>query len=137
MLGLLPVGLEAKLLFNLLLGLLLVVLDERELIHRLGIVGHGAITVDCDGHRTHAQHTERHQTKSEDGGKFSILAKQGADAELLGSEVGQQHQAEEHQASPETAEVTRDETAEDVQRRTALTRGVHHLIHMGRCGRCE
>ena len=40
-------------------------LDQRQLIYRLRIVGHRTVGIDGDGHRTHAQEAERHQTKGE------------------------------------------------------------------------
>ncbi len=41
-------------------------LDQRKLIHRLRVVSHRAIGIYRDGHRPHAQKSERHQAEGED-----------------------------------------------------------------------
>src|SRR5947209_6849341 len=43
----------------------------------------------------------------------------------------------QHDPHPERAEVSRDETGEDVQRRATLARASHHLAHVTRLGRGE
>ncbi len=42
-------------------------LDDRQLVDRLGVVGDGAVRVDGDGDRPHAQEAERDQAEGEDG----------------------------------------------------------------------
>ena len=41
-------------------------LDRRELVDRLRVVGHRAVRVDGDRHRAHAEEAERHQAERED-----------------------------------------------------------------------
>ena len=64
-LGPVEVEVEAEVLLHLLLdvgnGL-----DERELVHGLGVVGHRAVGVDGDGDRAHPQEAERHEAEGED-----------------------------------------------------------------------
>jgi hypothetical protein len=43
-------------------------LDEAELVDRLGVVGDGAVGVDGDGHRAHAEEAEGHEAEREDRG---------------------------------------------------------------------
>ena len=42
-------------------------LDQGELVNRLGVVGHRAIAVHRDRDRAHSQEAECHQTEGEDG----------------------------------------------------------------------
>ena len=42
-------------------------LDDRQLEHRLRVVGDRAVGIDRDRHRAHAQEAERHQAEREHG----------------------------------------------------------------------
>ena len=44
-------------------------LDQRQLVNRLRVVGDRAIGIDRDGHRSHAEESEGHQPKANTGGE--------------------------------------------------------------------
>jgi hypothetical protein len=48
-------------------------LDEAELVDALGVVGDGAVAVDGDGDRAHAEEAEGHEAEREDG-RASMIA---------------------------------------------------------------
>ena len=58
-------------------------LDQRQLVNRLGVVGHRAVGVDRDGHRAHAEKSEGHQTESKHRGAATISAVQPHGAEVI------------------------------------------------------
>ncbi len=43
-------------------------LDQRQFVHRLCVVRHRSVGIDGDGHGSHAEEAEGHQTKGEHGG---------------------------------------------------------------------
>ena len=105
--GFLEVGFEAEFGLDFLGGFLDVVLDEGELVDGLCVVGHGAVGVDGDGDRAHAEHTEGDEAEGEDG---VVGAEDFADAEEGGGEVGDDHEDEEDDAGPGGAHVAGHET---------------------------
>jgi len=133
-LGLLKVGGEVKLVLDLLLGLLDIVLDEGELVDALGIVGDGTVAVDGDGDGAHAEHAEGDEAEGEDA---VVGAEDGGHAKVIAGEVGDDHQEEEDEAGPEAAVVAGDESGEDIERRSALARGLDDFTYVGRIGRGE
>ena len=64
MLGAIEVDVEVEILLDLRFNIRNV-LNQRQFINGLRIVGDRAIRIDCDRHRSHAQKAERHQTKRE------------------------------------------------------------------------
>ena len=70
-------------------------LDGRQLVNRLGVVGHRPVTIDGDGHRAHAEKTEGHQAEGKYGrSEHHLLADRRAHL------VGDAHQAEDDHAQP-------------------------------------
>ena len=92
-------------------------LDQRQFIHGLRVVGHRTVGVHRDGHRAHAQEAERHQSEGEDrGGNHQIVQTHGAEV------VADRHQR--HHRKPEIVggEISRHEAGQNAQRRAALVR---------------
>ena len=67
-LGALEVHVDVEVLLELLLdvGNLL---DQRQLVNRLGVVGDRSVGIDGDRHRAHAEKSEGHQAEGEDGSR--------------------------------------------------------------------
>ena len=107
--------------------LFFVVLDKGELVDALGVVGYGAIAVDCNGHRTHAEHAEGHKSEGEDG---IVFTKDGGKVVGGGCHVGNNHQHDEDQTSPESTHIAGHDAGEDVEGGTALFRSFYNLFHV-------
>ena len=101
--------------------------DLAQLIHALRVVGHRTVGIHGDGHRPHAQESERHQTEREYRRRLhQRIQPQRADA------VADGHQAQHRHAQPIGAEVARHQPGQNVERRAALPRRCHHFPHMRR-----
>src|SRR5450432_1828231 len=107
-------------------------LDDRQLVHRLRVVGHGAVRIDGDRHGAHAEEAEGHEAEGEDGGRLHDVA-EAAHAH----EVGDAHEYDEYDTHPVGAEVAGRERREDVQRGSPLARGRDDLLDVLRRGRGE
>jgi len=105
------------------------VLDDRQLEHRLRVVGDGPVGIDRDRHRPHAEEAERHQAER----KHRRRNHQRVETHLA-DPIGHAHQGDDAQAEPVSAEVTRDQARENVERRAALPRGGDDLAHVSRLG---
>jgi hypothetical protein len=97
-------------------------LDQRELEHRLGVVGHGAVGVDRDRHRAHAEEAEGDQAEREDRRRdHDRTQPERADA------VRDAHQHHDDHAEPVRAEVSGHEPRQDPERGPALPGRRHHF----------
>ncbi len=96
----------------------------------LSVIGHRTVRVDGDGHRAHAEESERHQAEREDGGRLheSVHA-------LRADAVCDGHQAEHRNSEPVAAEVPGDQSGENVGRCAAFSRRSDHFPHVGRINR--
>ena len=129
MLALLEVGVEAEILLDFFL-------DARDVFglgqleDRLGVVGDGAVAIDGDVDRSHAEEAERDQAEGEDRCVMSFLRSKDAADPLQADEIGRSHQPGDEHAFPEGAEVARDQAGEDRQRRAAFARGGDDFMHV-------
>ena len=74
-------------------------LDQRQLEHRLRVVGHRAVGVDGDGHRAHAEEAERHQAEREDRrGKLQTGRHQTRHGGVIRQQRGAEHQHQQGDA---------------------------------------
>ena len=107
-------------------------LDQRELVDRLRVVGHRAVGVDGDGDRAHAEEAEGHQAEGEDGRSQH----QRAEAEVA-DEVADGHQGHHGEAQVVAGEVAGHEARQNAERRAAFVGRGHDLAHVARLGRGE
>jgi len=120
MFGQLKVGSDAVSRLDDVLGIL-AGFDHGQFINGLRIVGYRTEAVHRDGDGAHAQKTEGHQTERKDRRrKGECRGHQRHNGRILGNHVRDKHQKHNHHSQPETGEVPRDETGQDVQRRPAL-----------------
>jgi hypothetical protein len=131
LLGPVEVDLVAVLLLDLFLGAL-DLRDLGELEHALCVVRHGAVGIDGDRDRTHAEEAEGDQAEREHGRRHHQCP-EAHPTEV----VGGAHQDEEHHAHPEGAEVARGKAGQDVERRTTFARGSDDFLHVTRRGAGE
>ena len=104
-------------------------LDGRQFVDRLGVVGDRAVGVHGDGHGAHAQEAEGDQTKGEHRGREHDVAQAlGAD------DVADPHEDHDREAEVVAAEVTGHETGEDVERRAAFLGGGDDFLDVSRLG---
>ena len=94
-------------------------LDRRELVDRLRVVGHRTVGVDRDRHRTHAEEAERDEAEREDGRRDH---RRIARREAHRGSRSRRRAISDHDrhAEPVRAEVAGDEARQDVERRAAL-----------------
>ena len=129
-LGHLPPGSEAELGLHLLVdvGQLL---DGRQLVDALGVVGDRPVGVDGNRHRAHAEETEGHQTEGEDGPlhlahrAHVTQARSGSRDQKCGT-----HEGDDRHTQPVSGEVAGHQTRQDVQRRPALLGAGDDLAHV-------
>ena len=111
-LGDVPPGCESVLLLDV-LGGIRDLLDGRQLVDALGVVGDRAVGVDG---RAHAKEAEGHQAEGEDSpldlAHGSHVAQAGTGA---GDEEGDAHEGDDDDAQPESGEITGNQTGQDVQ----------------------
>ena len=89
--------------------------DGRQFVDALRIVGHWTIRIDSDRHRAHTQEAEGDQPEGEDRRRQHQGAQsQRADEERPG------HQAENRGTEPERREVARHQAGQNIQGRPAL-----------------
>ena len=85
-------------------------LDQREFIHRLGVVRDGAVRIHGNGYRSHPQEAESHQAESKDRrGQHQAAESHVADDETDG------HQEHHGQAQVISGEISRHETGKNAQ----------------------
>ncbi|MPM14466.1 hypothetical protein SDC9_60829 [bioreactor metagenome] len=107
-------------------------LDRREFVDRLGVVGDRAVRVDRDRHRAHAEEAEGHQAEGEHRrGQHQGIEAGGRDG------VRDTHQADDRDAQPVAGEVAGHQAGQDVERGAALAGGLHHLLDVATLGRGE
>ena len=115
--------------------------DEAEFVDTLGVVGDGAVAVDGDGDRTHAEESEGDETKGEDGdGGSRAGVEEGFHAGCAapgGDGVGDCHEASDEAAHPECGEITGCQSAEDVQGCSAFAAGINDLADVAAVGAGE
>src|SRR5262245_28386582 len=86
-----------------------------QLIDRLCVVRDWPEAIDGDGHRSHAQETERDQAESEDRRcKSELSGHQLQQRVMLGELVADQHQSEDGEPLPERGEVPCDKAGQNV-----------------------
>src|ERR1041385_822575 len=100
MLTVLEIGIEAKVPLNLLFNSL-DLLSLGELEDGLGVVGHWAVAIDGDVHRSHAEEAEGDEAEGENGGVWThdglqaklrvLLAAEAADVIGAGHQSGDEH----------------------------------------------
>ncbi len=88
-------------------------LDDRQLEHRLGVVGHRAVGVDGDRHRAHAEEPERHEAEREHGRREHQRRRGRTSAH---ADTRSPISDDDAQAEPVGAEVPGHEAGQDVQR---------------------
>ena len=104
-------------------------LDQRELVDRLRVVGDRAVGIDGDGHRPHAEEAEGHQAEGEHRrGNHQVAEAQLAD------EVADGHQRDHGEPQPVGAEVAGDEAGQNAERRAAFPRRGDDFAHVARFG---
>ncbi len=104
-------------------------LDQRKLEDGLGVVGDGAVGVDGDRYRPHAQESESHQSESEHRRCNHQVAKS-----QLANHVADGHQ--DHNGQPQVigGEIAGHEAGQNAQRSSAFLRGDDHFLHVARFG---
>ena len=114
-LGHLPPGSEAELGLHLLVDVWQL-LDGRQLVDALGVVGDGSVGVDGNRHRAHAEETEGHQPEGEDGPlhlahrAHVTQARSGSRDQKCGT-----HEGDDRHTQPVPGEVAGHQTRQDVQ----------------------
>ena len=95
-------------------------LDQRQLVDRLGVVGHRAVAIDGDGHRPHAQEAEATRPKAKTGRRQHRASPETA----VSADASRRCAISAHDdhAQPEALKVAGDEAGQDVQRRAAFAR---------------
>ena len=103
--------------------------DQGKLIHRLCVVGHRSVGVDCDGDRPHAQESERDQPEGEyRGSEHARRQRQAHGAHV----IGDRHEKHHGQAEIVAGEIAGHESRQDAERCAAFLRGDHDLFHVPR-----
>src|SRR5204863_1538865 len=98
-------------------------LDERELIDRLGVVGHWPVRINRDCYWPHTEESKRHQTKCKNRWSDHQRAEtRGADQE------SDRHEEHDRQPKPVGAEVSGYEAGENIERCASLTRRRHDFL---------
>ena len=100
-------------------------LDQRQLVHRLRVVGHRTVRVDGDRHRAHAEEAERDEAEREHGRGDHQRADAREDVLTQYAIAISDH---DRHAEPVRAEVAGDEARENVERRAALARRGHDFL---------
>ena len=108
-------------------------LDRRELVDRLRVVGHRAVGVDGDRHRSHAEEAERDEAEREDRRRDHADVAQAQRAHS----VRDGHERHDRHADPVRAEIARHEARQDVEGGAALLGRRHHFLDVSRLGRRE
>ena len=109
-------------------------LDQREFIDGLCVVGHRAVGIDRDGHRPHAEEAEGNQAE----GKHRCGNHGGRHAQThLAEEVGNRHQSDHRQPQVIRGKVSGDKTGKDSERCAAFFGRSHHFIHVAGFHRSE
>ena len=86
-------------------------LDQRQLVDGLRIVGDRPVAVHRDGYGTHAQEAEGHQAEGEDCRRLHELLEPAHRADP----VGNSHQAHDGDPEPVGRKVSGHKTREDVE----------------------
>ena len=109
-------------------------LDQREFINRLRVVGDRTVGIDRDRHRPHAEEAEGHQAESEDRRRqHARRHRQSHRADV----VGDGHQDHHGQAEVVAGEVARHKARQNSERRSTFLRRLHHFPHVTRVHRGE
>ncbi len=90
-------------------------LDHRQLENRLRVVGDRPIGVDGDRHGPHSEKAKRDEAERKHGSGNHQRIKT-----CLADPVGNAHQADDAQAKPVGAEISRDQSGKDIERRAAF-----------------
>ena len=102
-------------------------LDEREFIDRLRIVGDRPIRVHRDCHRAHAQKAKRYQAESEDRSSHHQRRKtHGAHV------ITDRHQKDHGESQVVAGEIARDKSGENIERGAAFFGGNHDFFDVAR-----
>src|ERR1017187_2476077 len=104
-------------------------LDHGEFVDGLGVVGDGAIAIDGDGDRSHAEEAEGHQAEGEDR-----WGEHDAADEHRAHVIADAHEGQHGEAQPVSAKVAGHKAGEDVERRTAFARAGDDLADVARVG---
>ena len=100
-------------------------LDQRQLVHRLRVVGYWPVGIHRDRYRAHAQEAERHQSERKHGSGDH----QRTEA-LQAHQVADRHQCHHGQPDVIRRKISSHEARQDAQRRAAFFRRRHHFAHV-------